>query len=61
MKKQSQAITLQHRLIHLRENKLFEMFVITVILLSAMVIGAKTYSISPHVLQVFHYLESLSP
>ncbi|MGV6826593.1 MAG: ion transporter [bacterium] len=57
MTTQSQAKTLQSRLIHLRENKLFELFVITVIILSALVIGAKTYDISPTVLTIFQYLD----
>ncbi len=57
MNNQSQAVNLQTRLIQLRENKLFEMFVITVIILSALVIGAKTYTISPTVLALFQYLD----
>lgn len=40
------AQTLQNRFIHLRENKIFETFVILVIITSALLIGAKTYPIS---------------
>lgn len=39
------ASALQHRFIALRENKLFETFVIFVIIFSALLIGAKTYDI----------------
>ena len=39
------AAALQERFLHLRENKIFETFVIVVIVLSALVIGAKTYAI----------------
>ena len=40
------AQTLQNRFIKLRENKIFETFVILVIIISALLIGAKTYPIS---------------
>jgi len=40
------AQTLQNRFINLRENKIFETFVILVIIISALLIGAKTYPIS---------------
>ncbi len=52
------ARTLQARFLHLRENKIFETFVILVIVLSALVIGAKTYPIPPTVMQVFHVLDT---
>jgi len=48
---------LQERLIHLRENKIFETFVILVILVSALVIGAKTYAISPAALNMLKILD----
>jgi len=48
---------LQERLIHLRENKIFETFVILVILVSALVIGAKTYAISPAALKMLKILD----
>ncbi len=41
------ATRLQARFIALRENKLFETFVIGVIIFSALVIGAKTYDLPP--------------
>lgn len=40
------AQVLQNNLISLRENKIFETFVILVIIISALMIGAKTYPIS---------------
>jgi len=48
---------LQARLVHLRENKIFETFVILVILVSALVIGAKTYAISPAALNALKVLD----
>ena len=48
---------LQTRLVHLRENKIFETFVILVILVSALVIGAKTYAISPAALNALKVLD----
>lgn len=48
---------LQERLVHLRENKIFETFVILVILISALVIGAKTYAISPAALNALKFLD----
>lgn len=51
------ALDLQRHFLTLRQNKLFELFVITIILLSALVIGAKTYAISPELLQAFKLLD----
>jgi len=48
---------IQERLIHLRENKIFETFVILVIIVSALVIGAKTYAISPAALNMLMFLD----
>jgi len=48
---------LRSKFVALRENRLFETFVITVIILSALVIGAKTYSIPPTVLKIFSVLD----
>jgi len=48
---------IQARLVHLRENKIFETFVILVILVSALVIGAKTYAISPAALNMLMFLD----
>jgi voltage-gated sodium channel len=47
----------QERFVALRENKLFETFVIVVIIFSALVIGAKTYNISPTVMRVMGLLD----
>ena len=51
------ASQLQSRFIQLRENKAFELFVISVIVLSALVIGAKTYHIPQLALDVFAVLD----
>ena len=52
------ADVLQARFVKIRENKLFETVVIFVIVLSALVIGAKTYNISPTVLNVFLIMDT---
>ena len=52
-----EASSLQQRFIQLRENKLFETFVIGVILFSALLIGAKTYAIPARTLAVMHVLD----
>jgi voltage-gated sodium channel len=49
--------TLQQQFIAIRENKLFESFVISVIVISALMIGAKTYHINPTVANVFEILD----
>ena len=49
--------SLQARFIRIRENKLFETFVILIIVTSAMVIGAKTYAIPVGVSRVFGILD----
>ncbi len=41
-----QASTLQSKFIRIRSNKIFELLVITVIIFSALLVGAKTYEIS---------------
>ncbi|VAX06727.1 FIG00784230: hypothetical protein [hydrothermal vent metagenome] len=51
------AITLQERFLHIRENKVFEAFVIGIIIVSALVIGAKTYAINEQILIVFNVLD----
>ena len=48
---------IQARFIALKNNKLFETFVITVIIVSALVIGASTYDFRPGVLRVFGVLD----
>jgi len=49
--------SLQSGLYKLRANKLFELTVVSVILLSALVIGAKTYSISPTFMVLVGWLD----
>ncbi len=51
------ARSLRERFVLIRENKLFETFVIVVIVLSALVIGAKTYPFNPTVFQIFVILD----
>jgi len=48
---------LQSHFFMLRSNRLFELFVVAIILFSALVIGAKTYDIPQHVLQVVSWLD----
>ncbi|MCP3867664.1 MAG: ion transporter [Gammaproteobacteria bacterium] len=48
---------LQARLVLLRNNKAFELFVIAVIIFSALIIGAKTYDVSPGLLRLFEILD----
>ncbi len=48
---------IQERFVALKNNKLFETFVITVIIVSALVIGASTYDFRPGVLKVFAVLD----
>ncbi|MCU7880898.1 MAG: ion transporter [Candidatus Thiodiazotropha sp. (ex Lucinoma aequizonata)] len=51
------AADLQDRFINLQENKIFETFVILIIIVSALMIGAKTYPIPPAVVQVLLFLD----
>jgi voltage-gated sodium channel len=51
------ASSLQRRFIAIRENKLFEAFVIFVIIFSALVIGAKTYPVGSDVFRVLKALD----
>ncbi|MFC4700484.1 ion transporter [Glaciecola siphonariae] len=44
-------------LVRLRHNKAFEFFVIAVIIISALEIGAKTYDLSDTALSITHYLD----
>jgi len=48
---------LQQRFISIRENRMFETFVIAVIIISALVIGAKTYAINAQVALLFNILD----
>ncbi len=49
--------TFRKSLFDLKQNRLFEFFVITVIIISALEIGAKTYDLSPTSLLVTKYLD----
>ncbi|MEH6625911.1 MAG: ion transporter [Motiliproteus sp.] len=51
--------TLQQFSIDLRNNKLFELFVVAVIIFSALLIGAKTYAIPEPVLNAIAYMDWL--
>lgn len=51
------TVTLRDRFEQLRSNKLFETFVILVIVISALMIGAKTYPIPASVAQVLRLLD----
>ncbi|WP_019616352.1 ion transporter [Psychromonas ossibalaenae] len=48
---------LQQRFYQLRNNKFFELFVITVIIFSALMIGANTYDMPNHVLTFIYVLD----
>ena len=52
-----QNINLQKKFNQIRSNKFFEIFVIFIIIFSALVIGAKTYDISPATLRFVHFLD----
>lgn len=52
-----ETASLQEKFNQLRSNKLFEFFVISIIIFSALVIGAKTYDISPTSLWFIHLLD----
>ncbi|MFA9462162.1 ion transporter [Thiohalorhabdus sp. Cl-TMA] len=47
------------KLIRIRDNKLFEVFVISVIVLSGLVVGARTYSPDPSILRGLNVLDYL--
>ncbi len=50
--------TLQDAFFKLRSNRLFELFVVSIIIFSALVIGAKTYNIPPEVLVLIGWLDT---
>lgn len=52
-----QAKALKNFLFSINENKFFQFFIISVIILSALLIGAKTYDIDPTYLQILEYLD----
>ncbi|MFQ3172182.1 MAG: hypothetical protein ACI9DG_002222, partial [Oleispira sp.] len=43
---------IQNASLRLRNNKIFEFFVVSIIILSALLIGAKTYQISDGIMQL---------
>ena len=51
------ASALQQRFLRIRENKLFETLVIVIIVVSALVIGAKTYDMHPTVYRLFAIMD----
>ncbi len=51
------TLSIQENFNRLRTNKIFEFFVISIIIFSALVIGAKTYDISPTTLWLIHLLD----
>ncbi len=52
-----QPKTIKDFLFSINENKFFQFFIITVIILSALLIGAKTYDIDPTYLTILAYLD----
>lgn len=48
---------LQQSLLRLRNNRIFEMVVVSIIVFSALVIGVKTYDIPPQFLTLMHWLD----
>lgn len=52
------TLSLQKKFRDLRSNKAFELFVVAVILFSAIVVGAKTYDLPPIMLSVVAWLDS---
>lgn len=52
------TLNLQRKFQGLRSNKTFELFVVAVILFSAVVVGAKTYDLPPIMLTVVAWLDS---
>ncbi len=51
------ALSLQAKFIRIRSNKLFEIFVISVIIFSALLVGAKTYEMSVAMYHVTQFLD----
>jgi voltage-gated sodium channel len=52
-----QALTLQAKFIQIRSNSLFELLVITVIIFSALLVGAKTYEMSATLITISTFLD----
>ncbi|WP_396587635.1 ion transporter [Bermanella sp. R86510] len=53
------TVNLQRRFRELRSNKGFELFVVAVIIFSAVVVGAKTYDLPPFMLSTLTWLDHL--
>lgn len=51
------SMSFQNKLEHLRQNRLFEIIVVSVILFSAMVTGVKTYEIPTQILRLVDWLD----
>ena len=51
------VIAFKNTLFSINENKFFQIFIITVIILSALLIGAKTYDIDPTYLRILEFLD----
>ena len=49
--------SLQRRFYAIRNNKFFELFVIAIIIFSALMIGANSYQVSPTTMQIFAFLD----
>lgn len=52
-----QAAKLNDKFIQIRSNKLFEIFVVSVIIFSALLVGAKTYEMSNTMQQITYFLD----
>jgi voltage-gated sodium channel len=52
------AVTMRDRFVRIRNNKLFETFVILIIVSSALLIGAKTYEVDPVLGRLFELLDT---
>ncbi len=52
-----QAKAIKNFLFSINENKFFQFFIITVIILSALLIGVKTYDIDPTYLRILEFLD----
>ena len=57
MNRQGLFKSIQYHFENLRNNKIFEFLVIGIIILSALVIGAKTYNLSPQAALVFRFFD----
>lgn len=51
------ASTLQSKFVEIRSNKIFELFVISVIIFSALLVGAKTYEMSDTLVKITYFLD----